>query len=68
MQQECQPSEAQPPARDGTATWAEFRRLRRLSRLAWAILAAGAFVVVGGLGWFFAVGQFTAIAAAGRAP
>ncbi|MDQ0849832.1 hypothetical protein QFZ65_001770 [Arthrobacter sp. B3I9] len=43
-----------------TATWAEFRRARRRSRLAWAILAAGVFVVVGGLGWFFAVGQFTA--------
>ncbi|MDQ0820605.1 hypothetical protein QFZ79_002974 [Arthrobacter sp. V4I6] len=45
-----------------TVTWAEFRRARRRSRLAWGILAVAAFLVLGGLGWFFAIGQFTAFA------
>jgi hypothetical protein len=51
-----------------TVTWAEFRRARRRSGLAWVILAAGAFLVVGGLAWFFAVGQFTAIAPPANGP
>ena len=44
-----------------TVTWAEFRRARRRSRLAWAVLAAGAFLVVGAICWFFAIGQFAAV-------
>ena len=44
-----------------TLTWAEFRRERRRSRQAWALLAAAALAVVAGLGWFFTAGQFAAV-------
>ena len=44
-----------------TLTWAQFRRERRRSRQAWALLAAAALAVVAGLGWFFTVGQFAAV-------
>ena len=44
-----------------TLTWAEFRRERRRSRQAWALLAAAALTVVAGLGWFFTAGQFAAV-------
>lgn len=44
-----------------TLTWPEFRRERRRSRQAWALLAAAALAVVGGLGWFFTAGQFLAV-------
>ncbi|KUM32823.1 HNH endonuclease family protein [Arthrobacter sp. EPSL27] len=42
-------------------TWAEFRKERRRSRQAWALLAAAALAVVAGLGWFFTAGQFDAV-------
>jgi hypothetical protein len=41
-------------------TWTEFRRARRRSRQAWALLAMAFIVVAGGLGWFFTAGQFAA--------
>ncbi len=44
-----------------TLTWPEFRRERRRSRQAWALLAAAALAVVAGLGWFFTAGQFAAV-------
>lgn len=44
-----------------TVTWADFRRARRLSRFAWAILAALALLMAGGLGWFFTAGQFSTL-------
>lgn len=43
-----------------TVTWAEFRRARRRSRLAWVLLALVAAALVGAVIWFFAVGQFAA--------
>lgn len=43
-----------------TLSWPEFRRERRRSRQAWALLAAAALAVVAGLGWFFTAGQFAA--------
>jgi hypothetical protein len=43
-----------------TTTWAAFRRARRRSRQAWALLAAAAVMAAAGLGWFFTVGQFAA--------
>ena len=43
-----------------TLTWPEFRRERRRSRQAWALLAAAALAVIAGLGWFFTAGQFAA--------
>ena len=51
------------PARGAgmTFTWPEFRRERRRSRQAWALLAAAALAVVAGLGWFFTAGQFAAV-------
>ncbi|WP_232082304.1 HNH endonuclease family protein [Arthrobacter sp. SO5] len=51
-----------------TTTWADFRRARRRSRQAWAVLAAGGFVVIGGLGWFFAAGQFAVSEPAATGP
>ena len=44
-----------------TLTWAEFRRERRRSRQAWALLAVAALAAVAGLGWFFTAGQFAAV-------
>ena len=43
-----------------TLTWADFRRARRRSRQAWALLAAAALAVVAGFAWFFTAGQFAA--------
>ena len=43
-----------------TLTWPEFRRERRRSRQAWALLAAAALAVLAGFGWFFTAGQFAA--------
>jgi hypothetical protein len=51
-----------------TLTRGEFRRARRRSRLAWAILATGVSVVIGGLAWFFLVGQFTALGPPANGP
>ena len=44
-----------------TLTWAEFRRARRRSRQAWALLTAAALTAAAGLVWFFAAGQFAAV-------
>ncbi|HSN36940.1 MAG TPA: HNH endonuclease, partial [Arthrobacter sp.] len=44
-----------------TLTWAEFRRARRRSRQAWALLAAAALAMAAGLAWFFTAGQFAAV-------
>ncbi|MFM9429987.1 HNH endonuclease family protein [Arthrobacter sp. MP_2.3] len=44
-----------------TLTWTEFRRARRRSRQAWALLATAALTVVGALAWFFTVGQFAVV-------
>ncbi len=41
-----------------TAAWNDFRRVRRRSRQAWALLAAGALGSLCTLTWFFAAGQF----------
>ncbi|MEE9096272.1 HNH endonuclease family protein [Pseudarthrobacter phenanthrenivorans] len=43
-----------------TASWSAYRRARRRSRQAWAILAAAALGIVTALGWFFTAGQFAA--------
>ena len=51
-----------------TLTWAEFRKERRRSRLAWALLAAAALAVIAGLGWFFTAGQFAAVGPAPDGP
>jgi Protein of unknown function (DUF1524) len=42
--------------------------VRNRSRLAWVIVAAGALSVIGGLAWFFAVGQFAAVESPGTGP
>lgn len=44
-----------------TVTWAEYRRERRRSRQAWALLATAALATAAGLGWFFTAGQFAAV-------
>lgn len=41
-----------------STTYAQYRRTRRLSRLAWLLLATAATAVSLGLGWFFLAGQF----------
>jgi len=41
-----------------TVSWAEYRHARRRSRQAWCLLAAAGLAVLGGLVWFFTVGQF----------
>lgn len=41
-----------------TVSWSAYRRARRRSRQAWAILAVAAVFVVAGLAWFFTAGQF----------
>ncbi|MET3921743.1 HNH endonuclease family protein [Arthrobacter sp. UYEF20] len=51
-----------------TVTWADFRRARRRSRQAWALLAAAALVLAGGLGWFFTSGQFAAMEPSAAGP
>ena len=43
-----------------TVTWADFRRARRRSHQAWALLAVAALAVAGGLVWLFTAGQFAA--------
>ncbi|WP_457974535.1 HNH endonuclease family protein [Arthrobacter sp. D1-17] len=44
-----------------TVSWSAYRRARRRSRQAWALLAiAGAFFVAG-VAWFFTAGQFLAV-------
>jgi hypothetical protein len=41
-----------------TITWRNFRRARRRSRQAWALLAGSLLALLAGVGWFFTVGQF----------
>lgn len=41
-----------------TLTWSEFRRVRRRSRQAWALLVAGTLAFLITLVWFFTAGQF----------
>lgn len=48
-----------------TVHWAAYRRARRRSRQAWALLATATVCIVAALSWFFTAGQF---AAAGPAP
>lgn len=53
-----------PPAPDGwsllSITWSAYKRARRRSRQAWAILGLAAATVAAGLSWFFTTGQFVA--------
>jgi len=55
-----------------TVSWSAYRRARRRSRQAWALLAVLAISVVGSGVWFFTVGQFAAVepdlAGPGEAP
>ncbi|MGX5718212.1 HNH endonuclease family protein [Arthrobacter sp. MAHUQ-56] len=48
-----------------TVSWSAYRRARRRSRQAWALLATCAAAVLAAVFWFFTAGQF---AAAGPAP
>ena len=41
-----------------TVSWSAYRRARRRSRQAWALLTLAFVSVVGGLSWFFTAGQF----------
>ncbi|MFE4195273.1 HNH endonuclease family protein [Paenarthrobacter sp. NPDC056912] len=41
-------------------TWSAYKRARRRSRRAWAILGLAAACIVAALSWFFAIGQFSA--------
>ncbi len=41
-----------------TATWTDFRRARRRSRQAWALLTAGLLALAATVVWFFTAGQF----------
>ncbi|KRE80804.1 HNH endonuclease family protein [Arthrobacter sp. Soil762] len=43
-----------------TVNWRAYRRARRRSRQAWALLAVLALSAVGSAGWFFTAGQFAA--------
>lgn len=41
-----------------TTSWRDFRRARRRSRQAWALLAAAVLALLTGVAWFFTAGQF----------
>ncbi|MCT9867747.1 HNH endonuclease family protein [Paenarthrobacter aurescens] len=41
-------------------TWSAYKRARRRSRQAWAILGLAAVTIIAGLSWFFTTGQFNA--------
>ncbi|WP_248760196.1 HNH endonuclease family protein [Pseudarthrobacter sp. SSS035] len=43
-----------------TVSWRAYRRARRRSRQAWALVAVLALSAVGSAGWFFTAGQFAA--------
>ncbi|KSU77978.1 HNH endonuclease family protein [Pseudarthrobacter enclensis] len=51
-----------------TATWTAYRRARRRSLQAWALLAVGAAALLAMLGWFFAAGQFALTASSSDGP
>ncbi|AFR29459.1 HNH endonuclease family protein [Arthrobacter sp. Rue61a] len=42
-----------------STTWSAYKRARRRSRQAWAILGLAAATIVAGLSWFFTTGQFS---------
>lgn len=44
-----------------TVSWSEYRRARRRSRQAWALLAIAGVMLVAGIAWFFTAGQFLAV-------
>jgi hypothetical protein len=51
-----------------SASWAAYRRARRHSRQAWAVLAAAAVSVLAAVLWFFTAGQFIAVGPAVSGP
>ncbi|MFF1383052.1 HNH endonuclease family protein [Arthrobacter sp. NPDC058288] len=51
-----------------TTSWAEYRRARRRSRQAWAVLAVLAVGLVSTVCWFFTAGQFAAAEPAAAGP
>ncbi|OFI39597.1 hypothetical protein BIU82_00535 [Arthrobacter sp. SW1] len=55
-----------------STTWTAYRRARRRSRQAWAVLALALAAVIGGVAWFFTNGQFavaeTAVSGPDSAP
>jgi hypothetical protein len=51
-----------------TVTWGAYRRARRRSRQAWALLALLAVALVASAVWFFTAGQFAAAEPAGDGP
>jgi hypothetical protein len=51
-----------------TVSWGAYRRARRRSRQAWALLAALAISVLGSAVWFFTAGQFAAAEPAADGP
>ena len=51
-----------------TVSWAAYRRARRRSRQAWALLAVLAVSVLGSAVWFFTSGQFSAAEPAAAGP
>ncbi|MCC2662036.1 MAG: endonuclease, partial [Arthrobacter sp.] len=44
-----------------TVSWRAYRRARRRSRQAWALLAIAGVFLVAGITWFFTSGQFLAV-------
>lgn len=51
-----------------TISWSAYRRARRRSRQAWAILIAAAVAIIAALFWFFTTGQFAAAGPATDGP
>ena len=51
-----------------TVSWSAYRRARRRSRQAWALLIVGGVAALGLLGWFFTAGQFDIAAPAADGP
>ncbi|MFJ4266825.1 HNH endonuclease family protein [Paenarthrobacter nicotinovorans] len=49
-------------------TWSAYKRARRRSRQAWAVLALAAATIAAGLSWFFTTGQFDAALPAQSGP
>ncbi|MFE4545063.1 HNH endonuclease family protein [Arthrobacter sp. NPDC056727] len=51
-----------------SVSWAAYRRSRRHSRQAWALLAVAAAAVIAAAAWFFTAGQFIAVEPAVSGP
>jgi Protein of unknown function (DUF1524) len=51
-----------------TVSWSAYRRARRRSRQAWALLVTAAVCIVAALSWFFTAGQFAAAGPAAEGP